>query len=231
MMLTRDGARAAEDQRFRGGKVMKSLQILGIAGFAAAMTGCVPDWARENETGLLMTISGITGFAGGETSGTEGDILLSDVSTEGSVFNDDAVVTVSLFRKNPTVGATTPLEDVQLESYQVRYFRTDGHSVEGVDVPHRITGPINSILLHAPAQAAEFEADVVINVVRHTAKLEPPLLNLKGALPAITRNFLIPGQGLITTVAEITVFARQVTTGEPLSATGRLQVTFADFAD
>ena len=59
---------------------MKSLQILGIVGFAASMTGCVPDWARENETGLLMEIAGITGVAGRRAGGTEGAILLSDVS-------------------------------------------------------------------------------------------------------------------------------------------------------
>jgi len=206
---------------------MKSLQILGIMGFAAAMTGCVPDWARENETGLLMVVADITGEPG-STGQDAGDVLFSDVS---QWINDDATVVVSLFRKNPTVVTTTPLEDVRLESYQVRYFRSDGHSVEGVDVPHRITGPINSVLMHAPSGVAEFEAEVLINVVRHTAKREPPLINMIGILPTATRSLSIPGQGIITAVAEITIFGRQVTTGNPLTATGRFQVGFADFAD
>jgi hypothetical protein len=206
---------------------MKSLQILGIVGFAAAMTGCVPDWARENGTNLLMVVADITGQPGA-TGQDAGDILFSDVS---QWINDDAVVTLSLFRKNPNVATSTPLEDVRLESYQVRYFRTDGHSVEGVDVPFRITGPVNSVLLHAPATIGEATADVVINVVRHTAKREPPLINLIGILPTATRSISIPGQGIITTVAEITIFGRQVTSGEPLTATGRFQVGFADFAD
>jgi hypothetical protein len=210
---------------------MRSLQILGIAGFAAAMTGCVPDWARENETGLLMVIESVEGIAGGAAGGAAEPILRSDVDPD---FNDDAIVTVSLFRKNPTVAATTPLEDVRLESYQVRYFRTDGQSVEGVDVPHRITGPLNSILVHVPSDVGESVAEAAITIVRHQAKHEPPLANLVGILaniPGGSGSLLFPGEGIITTVAEITIFARQVTTGEPLSATGRLQVTFADFAD
>jgi hypothetical protein len=210
---------------------MKSLQILGIVGFAAAMTGCVPDWARDNETGIIMEIAGITGFAGGEAGGTEGAILMSDVVTNGTAFNDDAVVLVNIYRKNPTVAATSALEHVRLESYEVRYFRTDGHSVEGVDVPHRITGALNSVRLHTPTQTGEIEAEAVITVVRQQAKLEPPLINLIGGNRSITGSLLLPGQAIITTVAEITIYAREVTTREPLSATGRFQVTFADFGD
>ena len=210
---------------------MRSLKILGIVGFAAAMTGCVPDWARENETGLIMEIAGIQAVAGGPTAGTAEPILRSDVSPD---FNDDAIVLVNVYRKNPTVEATSALEHVRLESYSVRYFRTDGHSVEGVDVPHRITGPLNSVRFHTPTETGEIEAEVAITIVRHQAKHEPPLASLIGVFGNPTGSegaVIVPGQGLITTVAEITVYARQVTTGEPLSATGRLQVTFGDFAD
>jgi hypothetical protein len=69
-------------------------------------------------------------------------------------------------------------------------------------------------------------------VVRHTAKREPPLINLIDSdLTPVIRGVFLTGEGIITTVAEITIYARQVTTGEPLSATGRFQVTFADFVD
>lgn len=231
-MVIRDGVRTVKDTGFRGGKVMRSLKILGIVGFAAAMTGCVPDWARENETGLIMEIAEITTLAGGE-GGTESSSLLSDVAfDDGGVINDNAVVLVNIYRKNPTVESTSALEHVRLESYQVRYFRTDGHSVEGVDVPHRITGPLSSLRFHTPTATGEIEVEAPIVIVRHTAKLEPPLINIAGARQALTtRTRLHPGQAFITAVAEITVFARQVTTGEPLSATGTVQVTFADFAD
>lgn len=211
---------------------MKSLKVLGVGALAVSMAGCVPDWAKENETGLIMEVAGIRTFAGGEEGGTEGSILRSDVVTDGSVFNDDAVVLVNLYRKNPTVAATSALEHVRLESYQVRFFRTDGHSIEGVDVPHRITGPLSSLRFHTPTETGEIEVEAPITIVRHQAKLEAPLVNLAGILVNTSvDDFIVPGQGLITTVAEITIYARQVTTGEALSASGNVQVTFGDFAD
>ena len=206
---------------------MRCLQA-AVVGVAVASFGCTPDWARENETGLMMEVQDIVTFAGGESSGTEGEILNSDVNP---VFNDDAVVTVQLFRKNPTVGGSTPLEDVRLDAYQVRYFRTDGHSVEGVDVPYRITGALNTTILHAPDAVNESTAEIAITLVRHQAKLEPPLINLVGISIGTTGSPILRGAGIITTVAEITVYGRQVSTGHALSAIGRVQVTFADFAD
>jgi hypothetical protein len=198
-------------------------------GVAVASFGCTPEWARENETGIVMEIAGIEGVAGGnQGGGGEGSsILFSDVS---AAINDDAIVTVNVYRKNPLVTATSPLEHVRLESYQVRYFRTDGRNVEGLDVPHRITGPLNSIRFHTPGPE-EVEIDVVINAVRQQAKREPPLINMIGTTVGPNGEGRLTGEAIITTVAEITVYARQVTTGEPLSATGRFQVTFGDFPD
>ena len=204
---------------------MSSVKVLGIVGFALSLTACVPDWARENETGLLMEIAGITGVPGNEGFAA-GDILLSDVFPD---LNDDALVTVNVYRKNPTVASTSPLEHVRLESYQVRYFRSDGQSVEGVDVPRRITGALSSQRFHTPTETGEIEIDALVTVVRQQAKNEAPLRNLVGIFRGGTGSLLFPGQGIITTVAEITVYARQVTTGEPLSASGRFQVTFGDF--
>lgn len=201
---------------------MKSLKIAGALGVLTIMAGCVPDWARENETGLIMEIANIS-------SSSSSGPLRSDVVPD---INDDAIVSVNVYRKNPDVTSTSALEHVRLESYAVRYFRTDGHSVEGIDVPHRITGALNSIRFHTPTGVDEVQADAVITIVRQQAKHESPLAQLVGVFVNQPINTLIvPGQGLITTVAEITVYARQVTTGEPLSATGTIEVTFADFAN
>ena len=207
--------------------MMKSLKILGVACLGASLSACTPDWARENETNLLMTVAEVESSAGG---GETGSILLSDVS---DTFNDDATVTVSLFRKNPTVNLTSPLEAVRLESYQVQYFRSDGRNVEGVDVPFRITGSLASTVLQPPSNNAVANADVVVTIVRHQAKQEPPLRGLIGVflLPASSGNLIFAGEGIVTTSAEITIYGRQVSTGEVLRAVGRLQVTFADFAD
>ena len=202
---------------------MKLAMVAMIAVAGLGSSGCTPDWATDNETPFILEIADITN-AQGELP------ILADVSFP--VVNDEALVSINVFRKNNNPDlSTSPVEHVYLKRYEVRYFRTDGHSVEGVDVPHRITGALNSIRLHTPTDTGEIEVEAVITAVRQQAKLEPPLLNLRGGNVSTTGNFLLPGQAIITTVAEITVYARQITTGEPLSATGRFQVTFADFGD
>jgi len=200
---------------------MKSLKIAGVLGMLTMMVGCVPDWARENETGIIMEIAGI-GFPNASNGALRSDVV-PDI-------NDDAIVTVNIYRKNPTVTSTSALEHVRLESYAVRYFRTDGHSVEGVDVPHRITGALNSLRFHTPTETGEIQLDALITIVRQQAKHEAPLVNLVGVIVNTQTGIpVLPGEGLITTIAEVTVYGRQVTTGEPLSATGTAEVTFADF--
>ena len=213
---------------------MRSLKAAVVLGVSLVSLGCTPEWARENETGILMEIAGIEGVAGGAQggAGSGAAILFSDVSVGGTSINDDALVTVNIYRKNPTVASTSALEHVRLESYQVRYLRSDGRNVEGVDVPHRITGPLNSLRFHTPKETGEVEVEAVINIVRQTAKREPPLMNLVGGVRVpTTGSILFPSEGLLFTSAEITIYARQVTTGEALSATGRMQVAFGDFAD
>jgi hypothetical protein len=69
-------------------------------------------------------------------------------------------------------------------------------------------------------------AEAVIMVVRHQAKLEPPLRNLAFVTPTVNGG----GQGILTTIAEITVHGR-TTSGKGVSAQGRLTISFADFAD
>lgn len=204
---------------------MKALWAVGIG--CLALSGCTPDFARENDSGLLMRINKVTGDSATQPSG---DVLFSDVS-DG--FNDDAVITLEVFRKNPTVIFFTPLEDIVLDRYEVQYFRTDGRNTEGVDVPFRVTGPVSGTL-HTPGQTATNLTTVVINVVRHQAKFEPPLSNLLGfgiAGLSPTDPFVIPGQGIITAVAEITIHGHTTNDHGGVSATARLQVTFADFAD
>jgi len=197
---------------------------------------CTPDWATQNETGFILEIASITAAATDGGSGTGGEIR-SDVLTDGSVFNDDAAVAVNVLRKNNNGGlATSPVEHVYLDRYEVLYFRTDGRNTEGVDVPFRITGPLGNLRFHTagPGGQGEVEQNVNITIVRHSAKLEPPLSNLRNVLITnpgqLTAPFEFPGQGIITTVAEITIHGHTIQ-GDGLEAKGRVQVTFADFAD
>jgi hypothetical protein len=188
---------------------------------ALALAGCTPDWATDNETPFIMEIAAING----------GSPLQSDVSFP--VVNNDAVVLVNIFRKNnnPELG-TSPVEHVYLTRYEVRYFRSDGRDVEGVDVPFRITGPLGNLRFHTPGPGGggEVENAVTITIVRHQAKLEPPLANLRGGFLTDTGTGQFPAAGVITMIAEITIYGKTVQ-DKGLKATGNVQVTFADFPD
>jgi hypothetical protein len=189
-----------------------ALTVLG----ALLMTACTPDFATQNSAQVLLRITNITAEAGGGGDSGIGSVLNSDVSVEGSVFNDNAILTVDLVNKNRNLDDSGPLNDVVIQRYEVVYTRSDGRNTPTVDVPVRITGPVN-ILVHA---TDESEVDIPIVVVRHQAKFEPPLRNLRG----------LGGALVLTCIAEITLHGT-TTSGDVVTATGRLQINFADFAD
>lgn len=196
---------------------MKASKLGLLAVAALPALSCTPDWATENNTPFILEIASIT------PSPMRSDVTELTPDGQPSVFNDDVSVAVNVFRKNnnPTLG-TSPVEHVYLERYEVRFFRSDGHNTEGVDVPHRITGPLGNLRFHTagPGGAGEVEQTVGITIVRHQAKLEPPLMNLR----------FLGNEGIITTIAEITIHGRTVQ-GGVLEARGNVQVSFADFAD
>jgi len=96
-------------------------------------------------------------------------------------------------------------------------------------VPHSITGPL-SARIHTPSSGTEQELSAIVTAVRQQAKLEPPLRNLLGTPVSLPGGFQGGGAIVLTTIAEVTLFARTLT-GSNLTATGRIQVTFADFVD
>jgi len=189
------------------------------------MGGCVArDFATNNRADVILrmnTIEGQGGKAGG--AGDTGQQLLSDVvdcSTKAedgtpicSEFNDNALMTLEVTAKNPTATLTN-FEDVVLTTYTVNYLRADGRNVEGVDVPFSISGNITSIITVGGTST------IPIIVVRHQAKVEPPL-----------RDFQVGGTSVLLTVsAKISVYGR-TTSGKEVSATGYLEIVFANFGD
>ncbi len=193
-------------------RVAKVQALFAVA--ALVTSGCTADFATQNNSSLLMEIAGIAP-AGGDIGGQ----LQSDVADDsGTAVNDDVDVTVNVYRKNPGVVSTSPLEHVFLDRYEVRFFRSDGHNAPGIDVPHSISGALGNARFHTPTGTGEIDITVPLTLVRQAAKLEPPLRNLRG------------GGGLLvlTCLAEITVYARQLD-GATLRASGTVQVTFGDF--
>jgi len=186
-------------------KVMRAKAIVFVLG-ALAASGCVPDWAKQGDSPEILLMTGING----------GAPLTSDVRiSTGSVCPDFVSLRVENHPKNPLVSGTGFRGDIVIERYGVRYFRSDGRSTEGVDVPYAISGNV--------AQEIQEGSSAVLNleVVRRQAKLEPPLRNLTA----------FGGGQVVTMFAEVTIHARSTVNQTTNTATARLQIDFADFAD
>jgi hypothetical protein len=183
----------------RSGRTLMRTKAVVMVLVALAAGGCVPDWAKQGDAPVVLLMTGING----------GSPLASDVSTCAADFVD---LRVENHFKNPTVTNTGFRHDVTIERYEVRYFRSDGRSVEGVDVPYRITGNV--------AQEIQEEAAAVLNleVVRAQAKLESPLRNLRTG----------GGGQVVTMFAEVTLHARTTTLQTTNSVSARLQIDFRD---
>jgi len=190
-LLSRDGR----------GWTMRLGAAVGAA-LALAMAGCSADYVEADRSTVLLLVESIN----------DGAPVLSDVRGAGdnpdTIVNCFAQVLVSVRVKNPLVTATA-VQDVRLTRYEVSYRRSDGRGVEGVDVPYTISGNMTTTVL------AGGNATFSVDLVRHQAKLLPPLSN-------------ITGLQVVTMSADVTLNGATIS-GSNVSAQGTVQVTFADF--
>jgi hypothetical protein len=209
---------------------MSTRTILSMAGRLAGAAACVVSLAscggemlRTGRSPMFLVVEGMEAVAGG--GGSPSAFLLSDVqiivdqtingvpTKVPTFFNDSATATIRSVQKN-TDATTTPISSVTLTRYHVDFRRTDGRNTPGVDVPYSFDGGLGITV--APGSTA----GVAFEIVRHQAKLEPPLKNLSG----------LGGLGFISTIAEITFYGHDQN-GNEVSVTGRIDVQFGDFAD
>jgi hypothetical protein len=184
-------------------KRRSALTLGAVVAVAAAlvMGGCSAAYVEEDTASVLLLVESIA----------EGAPILSDVrGTGGAIVNCQSSAFLSARPKNPTapVGIS---EDVRVSRYTVAYRRSDGRGVQGTDVPYTISG--NMTVLVPTTE----EVEVSVDLVRHQAKLEPPLIN-------------IVGLQVVTMFADVS-FVGQTVSGKTVTASGSVQVTFADFAD
>jgi len=178
-----------------------------------SLGGCAADYVTGNNAPVNLYIGGI--------SGPNGPVLRSDVEP---ALPDFASVFLAVRTKNPNVDISQKVAmAVIIERYEVHFFRSDGRNVEGVDVPHSISGAVRFALDAESSGTSE----LLIEVVRSQAKLEPPLRNLRFNNQTTDTGF---GSGaiILTTFAEITVHGKTIA-GQAVTAKGVLQVDFADF--
>jgi hypothetical protein len=184
--------------------------LAGAVAVGLLAFGCTPDYVTGNTAPVNLYIAVVTNADGGLVLDSD---IRSGSGSSATVLPDFAVVKAAVRYKNPLQTTVSVPDHVLIDSYTVRYFRTDGRGVEGVDVPYRITGSISTEI----DVATTGTSDIEIEVVRRQAKNEPPL-------STIQQNVVL------TAFAELTIYGQTVA-GERVSATGRLQIDFADYAD
>jgi hypothetical protein len=196
--------------------------VLILLALLSIQYGCtrVEDNTRSSS---LLVVESVLGLSGDEN--LTGSPLLSDVCENNpplelncSRFNDNANITFSneFLQIGPGAGIVAPsfLNDIIVNRYRVDYFRPNGRNTPGVDVPYAIDGTMNVRV------TVNGTGDGSIIVVRHEAKAEPPLAEL------------LTGQseGVITAQAEIKFFGQDLS-GRTVSATGFLEIHFAEFGE
>lgn len=186
---------------------MKGFPVVMLG--ALVLAGCTADFASNGDSPLLLLMTGIN----------NGNVLSSDLLIGTSVANgpfgvcpDVVSLRLENHPKNPNLGGLDWRGDLVVERYEVSYSRSDGRGVQGVDVPYTISGNLAAEVTFRNA------ANLFIEVVRRQAKLEPPLA-------ALAQNGRV-----VTMFADITLHGR-TNVGAAVSATGRLQIDFAEFAD
>ena len=194
-----------------------------VAASLVPLVGCGSEMLRTGRAPVFLAVVGMEASAGGD--GQVSAFLLSDVRTMvdstvngqtvkvPTIVNDTATATIRVEAKNQSV-PTTAINAVTLTRYRVAFRRTDGRNTPGVDVPYGFDGGLGVTI------PAGQEGDVTIELVRHQAKLEPPLSSLAGQ----------GGLGFISTIAEIMFFGHDQN-GNEVTVTARMDVQFGDFAD
>ncbi len=167
-----------------------TLGALAAIGAGAASCGTV---ARTGSSPVYLIVDSITasqGAAPGSTSSAGNvSVLQSDVITNGSIFNDTGSAVLQTAMKDVTgTFAPSTNNDVTITRYHVSYRRADGQNTQGVDVPYAFDGAATGTIPAGGTITLGFE------LVRHDAKMEPPLA-------ALATN-----PQIITTIADVTFY-------------------------
>ena len=150
-------------------------------------------------SGVPGTIVAVPGFATGP--------LQSDV--DPATRNSGQVVLRQILR-DPGAPGPTPVNDITVTEYEVRYRLPNGRNTPGVDVPYPIRGGLTFTIQGSGTATAEFD------LVRLVAKDEAPLAALKKGLV------------ILTVIADVTFYGRDQA-GNTVSATGSVQIDFGDY--
>ena len=197
---------------YPGRRTTRAAALLLVAGAVSLLAGCSAA-VREGQSPAYLVLRALEASSGASDSEPFMTVLRSDVLTNNSIFEDNGRVTLRLAMRDVNVTAPTSNNLVTLNRYRVQYRRTDGRNTPGEDVPYPIEGAVG-------VTVGEGDTEAVFSLVRVQAKLEKPLVTLRGANGAL----------VISTIADVTFFGKDQT-GRDVTVTGSISVNFADWAD
>jgi hypothetical protein len=191
------------------------LAIVVILGLAAASCGDLTRQGTSSSYLIVVSLEGAAGAKPEEFGGTLNSDVITVKNNVSSTFNDVGRVKFTLGTKDPGTPEqpTKPTQAnwITVDRYHVRFIRSDGRNVEGVDVPYAFDSAFT-------ATVAGGETQVGFTLVRHQAKDEAPLA-------ALRINGLV-----ISTIAEITFYGHDQT-GREVTTVANIGVSFANFGD
>ena len=190
-----------------GSRVMIAIAFAVSLAALIALTGC-SDAVRTGQASSYMIIQTMVGGADNSA------VVHSDVITDkGTVFQDNGTATIQVAMKDPQGPGPTEVNAITITQYHVQFVRSDGHNVQGVDVPYAFDSGTTATI------AAGSNGTVAFTLVPIQAKLQAPLQALaKGG-----------GSVVISTTAQVTFYG-QDQSGRAVSVTGNIEVDFADWA-
>lgn len=198
-----------------------------LAALVAATVSC-GDVSRQGSSPVYLVIDTLTATRGGGTGGVASSTLVSDVITNvttpapctpatpcPTIFGDNGSVTLRAPLKDigtGTVLTPTTNNEVTITRVHVQYIRTDGRNVEGVDVPYAFDGAATGTIPAGGTLTLGFV------LVRNIAKAESPLAQLRTS------------PNIITSIANVTFYGAD-RTGNAISVTGQISISFGNFGD
>ncbi len=197
-----------------GGRRVWSMAAIAMC--LAWSVSCSSDTIRQGSSPVYLTIDSLSA-ASGASPDAFGNILESDVLTQGSVFEDPGRVQMRIVLKDLGAPGTTTgpslTNQVTITRYRVVFRRSDGRDTPGTDVPYGFDGGATSTITDS---GTTFD----FTLVRAQSKIEAPLKQLTGG----------GGAKLISTLAEVTFFGKDGA-GNEVTGSGLISVNFADWAD
>ena len=185
-----------------GARIRMAVALMG----ALLLTSC-SDAVRTGQASSYLVLTSLQSSAGSTV--VQSDVRNVDATIGASgVVNDPATAAFQVAMKDVGGLAPSPNNAITITQYHVKFTRTDGRNVEGVDVPYAFDGAVTTTITAT--------GTVTFTLVRNQAKLEAPLAALAQAN--------IP----ITTFATVTFYGHDQV-GREVSVTGSIEVTFANF--